>query len=242
VRIGLFSDIHGNVVALEAVLEDIESKGVDALVCAGDLVAFGPRPQEVLARLSGIRQLMMVRGNTERWLGIIAKTPDGPFEEPIVGKVAPALLWTAERLGEEAVSGLVALPEAGTLEVSSAVVEVEHGSPGSDWHGMAPDMDDEKLASLLGELEATTFCCGHTHKPFVRQIGPRFVVNGGSVGFPYDGTPTSSWALLDIAEDGKVEVTIHRVSSDRDAVARDMAELKMPWADKMTLRLETAAM
>lgn len=240
-RIGFFSDIHGNVLALEAVLEDMRGAGVDALVCIGDLVAFGPRPREVLQRLNGIENLVIVRGNTDRWLDLVRQKPVGPYEEEIVEKVRPALSWTIERLPDEAVTRLNDLPLAGMLDGDGASLHVEHGSPGSDWVGIHPDTDDARLGEIFEGFEVEGFACGHTHKPLVRTSGRILVVNDGSVGFPHDGTPRPSWALVELGQ-GKVKAEIRRVDYDREAVKRDMDEVGMVWREVMAKRIDTAVM
>lgn len=240
-RIAFFSDIHGNVEALEAVLGDIEKVGVDAYACAGDLVAFGPRPVEVLQRLSEIGDLMMVRGNTERWLELVRQKPVGPYEEKIVEKVRPALAWTIEQLPDDSITILANLPLAGMLEGDGVGMQMEHASPGSDWLGIQPEAEDARLGDMFEGFEAEGFVCGHTHKPLVRQVGKVLVVNDGSVGYPHDGVPRPSWALVTV-EGGEVGAEIRRVDYDREAVKKDIADVGMVWGDVMSRRLDTAVM
>jgi predicted phosphodiesterase len=240
-RIGFFSDIHGNIAALDAVLEDMKQAGVDGYACAGDLVAFGPRPVEVLQRLNAIEGLMMVRGNTERWLELVREKPVGPYDEPILEKVRPALAWTIEQIPDDAVTALANLPLAGMLEGDGVGVQVEHASPGSDWVGIQPQITDERLGEMFDGFEVEGFVCGHTHKPLVRKVGGILVVNDGSVGYPYDGTPRPSWALVTV-EEGRVEAEIRRVDYDRAAVKKDIEQVGMVWGDVMSRRLDTAEM
>jgi predicted phosphodiesterase len=239
-RIGFFSDIHGNVLALEAVLEDMRRTGVDAHVCAGDLVAFGPRPREVLQRLNEIEDLMIVRGNTERWLDVVRDRPLGPYDEKVLDKVRPALAWTIEKLPDDSITILADLPLSGMMEGDGVAMLVEHASPGSDWVGIQPETEDGRLEEMFHGFEGEGFVCGHTHKPLVRKTGEILVVNDGSVGFPYDGVPRPSWTLVEV--DGGLTAEIRRVDYDRDAVRRDMADVGMVWGDVMSRRLETARM
>ncbi len=239
-RIGFFSDIHGNILALEAVLADMKEAGVEALVCAGDLAAFGPRPREVLQRLNEIDDLMIVRGNTERWLDLVRSKPLGPYDEKVLEKVRPALAWTIEKLPDDSISIMADLPLAGMMEGEGVAVQVEHASPGSDWVGIQPEAEDGRLAEMFAGFEGEAFVCGHTHKPLVRKVGKIIVVNDGSVGFPYDGVPRPSWALVDVG--GDVTAEIRRVEYDREAVRKDIADVGMVWGDVMSRRLETARM
>lgn len=239
-RFGFFSDIHGNVLALEAVLADMKDAGVEAYVCAGDLAAFGPRPREVLQRLNEIEDLMIVRGNTERWLDLVRSKPVGPYDENVIEKVRPALAWTIEKLPDDSITIMADLPLAGMMEGGGVAVLVEHASPGSDWVGIQPEATDERLEEMFQGFEAEAFVCGHTHRPLVRKVGEVLVVNDGAVGFPYDGVPRPSWVLVDLS--GGVNAEIRRVDYDRDAVRRDIEDLGMVWGDVMSRRLETAEM
>ncbi len=240
-RIAFISDIHGNVAALEAVLDDIAQMSVDAIVCAGDMVALGPRPLEVMDRLDAIRNLMTIQGNTERWMGLVREKPEGPWDEEAIARVAPALRWTMERIGDERLDDLLELGRAGTLKVPGHVIEIEHASPGSDWVGIHPDTPDLALASMFEGIEMGAFACGHTHVPIIRRAGGVLVINDGSVGYPYDGVPEPSWALLATLQD-RLECVIHRVRYDRDAVRRDMEQTGMVWSEVMARRLDTARM
>ncbi|MBW2264473.1 MAG: metallophosphoesterase family protein [Deltaproteobacteria bacterium] len=239
-RIGFFSDIHGNVLALEAVLADMKEEGVEAYVCAGDLAAFGPRPREVIQRLNDMEGLMIVRGNTERWLDLVRSKPLGPYDEKVLEKVRPALAWTIEKLSDDSITIMADLPLAGMMEGDGVALQVEHASPGSDWVGIQPEVEDERLGEMFDGFEGEAFVCGHTHKPLMRKVGEILVVNDGSVGFPYDGVPRPSWVLVEVS--GGVKAEIRRVDYDRDAVRKDIADVGMVWGDVMSMRLETAVM
>jgi putative phosphoesterase len=240
-RIAAFSDIHGNVAALEAVLADIEDQGVDATICLGDVVAFGPRPVEVLERLEAIGDLMLVRGNTERWLGLVRDRPEGPFEERVIASVAPSLSWTLERLSDDRVRSLLDLPTTGALEAGGLRVVAEHASPGSDSEGISLRVEASVFESMFDGFDGQAFLCGHTHEPFVRPVAGRvFVINDGSVGLPYDGIPKPSWALVELTGQG-IRASIRRVPYDLRSVVDDIAQRAMVWSDVIARRVETAA-
>jgi predicted phosphodiesterase len=237
-KIGLFSDIHGNLPALEAVLSDMDATGVDTRACLGDLVAFGPHPKEVLSRLKGIEELILVRGNTDRWLGMVWDRPDGPFEEQVIGQVRPALHWTLDQLAD-GIDELVRLPVTGSLDLGVARLLMEHASPGSDVVGIVPETPERRLSRMFSRLAGEIFVCGHTHRPFQRHVDEVLVINVGSVGLPYDGIPRPSWVLLEVDKSG-VHVEIRRVDYDRESVRKDMETRRMPWREVFMSRLERA--
>lgn len=241
-KIGFISDIHGNVLALQAVLRNvIQEGGVDAVVCAGDMVAFGPRPVEVLQTLQEVENLMMIQGNTERWLQEVLESPEGPWSQPEIENVAHAMRWTIERIGEDTVRQLATLGKAGTLQVDGHPIEVEHASPGSDWVGIQPGTRDEQLEEMFRDRDFHCFVCGHTHKPLVKTVHGILVVNVGSVGYPYDRLHRPSWVEMTTSPE-RIDAVIHRVLYDREAVKKDIQEVAMPFGDVMCRRLDSARM
>ena len=197
----LLYDVHGNLPALEAVLEDVAREGEERFLLGGDYALFGAWPAETVGVLREL-DAVWIRGNGERWA---ADPKDAP--EAVHG----AVLKCAEMLGERLVSDLAALPETytegGTLFC--------HGSPGSDVRSFLPEPAEDE-AELLEGLEHDRLVFGHTHLAFARRAGGGVeLVNPGSVGMPFDGDPRAAWALL--RADGAIEH--RRVDYDRAASA-----------------------
>ena len=212
-RVCVLSDVHGNVHALEAVLDDVARRGCDALVVAGDLAAHGPTPVEAVDRLRGL-DAVIVRGNTDRYLAEGPAAPAGRDPEQ-----ADSLRWTRERLGDERLRFLGALPPAARLGDWLVV----HASPGDDERGLWPDTAE---AELSRHCQGGALLCGHTHQPFDRRLQKGQVVNVGSVGWPLDGDPRPSYAVLERGRTGPApgwRVRWRRVDYDR---ARPLAELE----------------
>jgi diadenosine tetraphosphatase ApaH/serine/threonine PP2A family protein phosphatase len=199
--LALLYDVHGNLPALEVVLEDAQAAGAERYLLGGDYALFGAWPKETVERL---RELPAdwIRGNGERWT---AAPQDAP--EPVLGAVEHC----RELLGSELVAELAALDET----LGRGTTLYCHGSPASDVHSFLPepaDIDEE----LLRGVEARRVVFGHTHLAFRRE-GPRGVelLNPGSVGMPFDGDPRAAYAL--VAPDGGVEE--RRVAYDHRASA-----------------------
>jgi predicted phosphodiesterase len=216
-------DIHGNLVALEAVLAEAELSGATSYLLGGDYATFGPWPRETVERLDGVPAVARIRGNVNRWLR----------EEPEVPETARQLVTTAldaarELLGPELVDQLYRLPERAELEG----IAVCHGSPLSDIDSFAPDpqSDDERL--LAGEAQRTILF-GHSHQQFARP-GPNgtLLVNPGSVGAPLDGDPRAAWAIL---VDGELE--LRRTEYDIERAAAQMRSYG-EWAAPIVHRIE----
>ena len=180
------SDVHGNLVALEAVLADLERDPPDLVVHGGDLALSGPQPEACIDR---IRELGWpgVAGNTDEVLWL-------PPEE--VRLPAKSVAWTKERLGPEGVEWLRAHPLEWQRGDEMALV---HATPGDLWRAVQPDAPDTELESVFGPLEAALVTYCHIHQPYVRRIGSMTVANSGSVSIPLDGDPRPSYLVI---EDG----------------------------------------
>lgn len=225
-RIAVVSDIHGNLAALEAVINDLESISPDLIVQAGDTAVIGPRPAEVVDRLREAGWPGVV-GNTDELLW----NPGVRFEqERRAPKLKPWLAtlfdvlapWAAERLGPERIDWLRTQPR----EWRSESLRVVHASPGDLWRAPMPDARDEELRSTYADHGASTGVYGHIHRPYVRNLLRLQVANSGSVGLPYDGDWRPSYLLI---ENGVARV--RRVEYDLDRQRRDLTESGFPLAD-----------
>jgi predicted phosphodiesterase len=183
----------------------------------------------------------VIRGNTDRWLGAVRERPSGPFEERILDRLKESLAWTLERLPDRTAASLPELPEKGSVEWDGASLAVVHGSPGSDTRGIEQGEAEAGLAAYLDEVGKAGLAAGHTHRPFVREVGPRLVVNDGSIGLPYDGVARPSWALVTLAR-GRISAEIRRVEYDLEAVCRDVEAVAMPFGETMITRIRQARM
>jgi putative phosphoesterase len=199
-RIAIVSDVHGNLIALEAVLDDLERQRPDLVVHGGDLAFNGPRPAECVER---IRQLGWpgVRGNMDEAL----TTHRGRH---------PSIDWTREQLGEEPNRWLQDLALEWRHDEELALV---HAVPGDLWKAVARDADDAQLRAVYGPLGARLAVYGHIHKPYVRDLGDLTVANTGSVGLPFDGDPRASYLLV---SEGRPE--IRRVAYDVERAVREV--------------------
>jgi putative phosphoesterase len=217
VRVAALYDIHANLPALTAVLAEVDALEIDAIVVGGD-VASGPMPLETLDALRA-RGAQFVRGNADRGLDV----GDGNDAETWVR----ARHWVAERLGEERLSFLAALPLDLTLGVDGlGRVRFCHGAPGSDELTITPLTPDERLRDLLADVDEDVVVCGHTHLQFDREVDGIRVVNAGSVGAPYEAEPAAYWALLGD------EVELRRTDYDVEAAIAAMAATGYPKAEE----------
>jgi putative phosphoesterase len=220
VRLGLISDVHGNLRALDAVVAELETAGVDELVCLGDLGP-GPQPAETIQRL---RELgcPVVRGNWDEWL--LAGAP--PLPGPAGPKLAAQSEWWTAQLGPGERAFLRGLPAA--VERVSAPLEVlcVHGSPRSnreDIHATTPDLE---LEAMLDGSQPGVLAAGHTHLQLVRPHESTLVVNPGSVGLPFRSRPLNGEVHMSPwAEYAILTIEGRRVSTELRRAPYDVAGL-----------------
>jgi putative phosphoesterase len=192
-RVAAIYDIHGNLPALEAVLQDIAQAEVDQIVVGGDVVA-GPMPHETLACLLNLSiPVRFIRGNADREVvAQMAGTDAGAVPE----HVREIVRWVAHQLHPEHARLLASWPTTLSVEISGlGEVFFCHATPHSDIQVFTRLTPEDRLLPIFEGLNVPLIICGHTHMQFDRTIGRIRVVNAGSVGMPY-GEPGAYWLLL----------------------------------------------
>ncbi len=220
----LLYDLHGNLPALEAVLDDAEEQGAQRYLLGGDYSLFGGWPKETVERLRELEPSTWIRGNGERWTADPGSAPE---------EVRPAIVACRGALGDANVVQLARLPE----KLERRDVLVCHGSPASDVRSFYPEPADDE-GELLEGVNARRIVFGHTHLPFRRMAGDIELINPGSVGMPLDGDPRAAYAL--VHPDGAVEH--RRVEYDHTATAERVREIAegADWGTWVSGRIERA--
>jgi putative phosphoesterase len=222
-RIAIFSDIHGNLVGLDACLADLQHQGgADVLVAAGDLCMDGPRPKKVLQRLQEIGA-QCIRGNTDRYISAADASELQGSDEADRTQVE----WQRKEIGEKFVTWLRELPFSLRLGEDDNQLLVVHANPITDEGHLWPDADDATLERLIGGERACTIAFGHLHIPYVRVWRGKLLVNVASAGLPKDGDPRACYALL-TQRPGGWEVKHRRVAFDVKKVATQLADCGIP--------------
>jgi predicted phosphodiesterase len=203
-RVAALYDIHGNLPALDAVLQDIRQADIDQIVVGGDVIP-GPMPRETLGRLLDLGlPTHFIYGNGE--LAILtqmegARTGSVNYWGTMTGARPPESIieiyrWTAAQLQPEFELVLARWPKTFQLEIGGlGQVLFCHSTPRSETEGFTRLTAEDRLLPIFEGLNATVVVCGHTHMQFDRMIGRTRVVNAGSVGMPF-GEPGAYWLLL----------------------------------------------
>lgn len=221
-RIAALSDVHGNALALEAVLADVAGEKPDVVMIAGDLVLNGPEPGLVVdvLRSLGDEGALIVGGNTDIAVADFDYAAAFPWmTDGVPDAIVDAAEWAHDALGAERVDWLRRLPaERRWRTDDDTLVLACHASPGSQTAGFDQHLDPSVTIERVARTDARIIVCGHTHLPEVRDLGWKVIVNDGSAGYVFDGDPTASWALLEVA-DGEVRAEIRRTAFDTLTVA-----------------------
>jgi predicted phosphodiesterase len=226
-RIGVIADIHANLPALRAVIEDLASIGCDAVWCAGDVVGRGPHPNEVVAELRGLA-IPTVQGNWDEALGMGREVTGAIWASPEAEAEGYAsLAWTASRISEENAPWLRPLPATMRMEVDGRTALVFHGSPMKQNEYLWEDRPSRYFARIASDEGHDIFAFGHTHQTFHRVTAAAHFIGAGSVGCGGVGDARARYAVLYVS-DTDVVVGFRSVEYDRDSVARDMAAAGLP--------------
>lgn len=209
-RIAFISDIHGNLPALEAVLQDIQKCGVDQIICLGDLANGGPFPAECVAAIQSLG-LVTLQGNHE--LYVLDQMPDVQVNDPSWRTVR----WTRQQLSAEMLTYLDNLPLSHALPIGDAVCF--HASPLNQFWGFLPAHTDQEVAERMNELDNVTLFVGHTHCPLYRLWSNTWIINCGSVGMPLDGSPHAKYCIA-ACQGGRWQIEFRSVAYNVEQVMR----------------------
>ena len=234
----MVADIHGNSLALEAVLNDASGLAVEKWWALGDLALFGPRPVEVMEILDGLPGIEYLSGNTDRYV-VTAQQP-APHRDAATSAgnpelvaryatVAGAIGWSRGALAQggmlDRLRRLPATVET-TLPDGSRLLGLHASLARDDGDGINNAASDESLLDLLGECDAPVVVGGHTHDPTDRVVGRIRALNPGSVGLPRRAGE-ARWLVIDADEDG-IEVDLRAVPYDVEGVVRDLHDRGYP--------------
>jgi putative phosphoesterase len=230
----VITDIHGNLPALQAVLARIEQLGIESVLCGGDLVGYGPHPNEVCALIAE-RQVPTIYGNYDYAIARDEKDCGCAYvdqQDRDLGQLS--VEWTLAHTNQESKDFMRGLAFDLRFAVGRSGVHLVHGSPRKVNEYLFEDKPARLYERLAAAESARALVFGHTHKPWVHEYGGALFVNCGSVGKPKDGDPRAAFAVLTATATG-VDASIERVAYDAQAVAAEVRDAGLPgeYADKL---------
>jgi putative phosphoesterase len=224
-QIALISDIHGNLPALEAVLEDATRHKVDEIWNLGDMLGYAPFPNEVLQKLREVGAVNLIGNYDLKVLAFKRKQEKWKRKKPPAKYMG--FQWNDAQLVEGDRVFLESLPEQIRYSVCGLEALLVHGSPASTDELLNSDTPAARLEELAEIAQADLVVCGHSHEPFVRRIGEMSFINPGSVGRPEGGDGRASYALVAFSG-GALKVGHRRVPYDIERVVRAVHAAGLP--------------
>jgi putative phosphoesterase len=226
VPVAVLSDIHGNLPALEAVLEEVRAAHVDGIIVPGDLYP-GPMPADTMTTLLEFGlPLQFIYGNGDREVLARVNGVDTEWYRKAPEQWRAPIRWTAEQLPREHAQMLASWPPTRRIDVPGVgSVFVCHATPRNEDDIFTRLTPEDRLMPLFAGLDAALVLCGHTHMTFDRRIGGVRVVNAGSVGMPF-GEPGADWVLLG------PDVQFRHTAYDRSRAAERIRATSYPGADE----------
>ena len=229
-RIAFISDIHGNAIALEAVLRDITTKAVNKIVVLGDLCFRGPEPRRSLELIRSL-DADVLKGNADEW--VIRGIRDGEVPDHVINMMRAEREWTISQLEQSELDYLTSLPTQLQYEIDRTVIYAFHATPDSLFEIVPPHADDQLIESkLMQPADAQVYIYAHIHKPYIRYLNGKIIMNIGSVGLPFDGVAKASYGLVTVTE-GNISTSIERVSFDVERAAELYKKVNYPNAEMM---------
>ena len=214
----MIGDVHGNVVAFEAVLQEIRADPPDLVVVNGDL-SWGPEPEETMALADDLDNVVFVRGNAES--ALLRRTADSDTDR-----------WMLERHSPGRLAQIESFAGAVTVEVAGiGSVFVCHGSPRGDQELVTPETPDVRMRAVLAGAEADVLVTAHVHLQYERTVVGVTSMNAGSIGLQYGGTPAAYWAEIG------PEIRLRRTEYDLDEAERRTRKSGIPTADRIVQTL-----
>ena len=218
-KIAVISDIHSNLEAFQAVIANLPSH--EGLLFLGDLVGYGPDPNEVVEQLRQLHPTAALLGNHD----FAVVTGDSSGFNP---QAAAAVEWTREHVTQQSLDYLSGLHPSASISSDGSRLSLFHGSPNDPLDEYVfPWISDRLKKTVIQRAGSPIVLLGHTHIPMLYSSGKELLANPGSVGQPRDGDPRAAFAILTLSE-GEFSFDIKRVEYDIDAVADKMMRAGLP--------------
>jgi putative phosphoesterase len=226
--LAFFSDVHGNAAALGAVLGDLQTRGVRQVYCLGDLVGYGPRPNEVidLIREAGVQT---IAGNYDDGVGFDRGDCGCYYADDEARRIGDAsYAFTAQEVTADRKAWLRALPRELRFEVRGTRFHLVHGSPRRINEYLLKERDARTFERLAAKEEAHVLVFGHTHVPWHRRHGGVLFVNVGSAGRPKDGDTRAGYTLIQVKGPEEAQVEVMRVPYDLEPTIQGVLDAGLP--------------
>jgi putative phosphoesterase len=225
-RIGIFSDIHGNLPALQAVMADIAEQKLQTVYCLGDLVGYGASPNEVAERIRA-EGMPTIMGNYDDGVGFDRDECGCAYRDPLEKQIGDrSFAWTKAQMSPDNKTFLRTLLAEIRFTAENKRVLLVHGSPRKINEYLFEDRPLSSFQRLAVSSKADVIVFGHTHKPYVKEVDGVMFLNVGSVGKPKDGDWRACYAILEMGTAARAD--FRRVIYDVQKAAAAIRASELP--------------
>jgi putative phosphoesterase len=222
-EIAVLGDVHGNLEALRAVVEDAKLRGAQVVLNTGDVLGYGANPEETIRLLRSLPSINIIGNYDLKSMRMHEKGEKEP-DDKAKGKLV-AFRWAYENISPSSREWLRSLPKEARLEIGGVRTLMVHGSPDSMDEHLGPETSDERLSAIAADAGAGLIISGHSHRAMSRTVGKVRFLNPGSVGRQDDGDPRASYAMLRLRP---FRARLFRISYDMEAAAQSIRDANLP--------------
>lgn len=225
----ILTDIHNNVIALEAILQAVHTEHFDGYLCAGDIIGIGPYPEQTVRRMMALPNLAAVQGNHDRYL-TVGMPSYFPNPEGMDYTEMQHHCWEHRQLSETTAAFLKSLPLRRNLCVYGKTIAVMHYcmDKNGQYINYTPHPSPEQLAEMFSDIDADIIVYGHDHAPTILHHQEKWYINSGSLGCPGMEKNIARAAVLKILPDGSTDVHCLAVPYDAQSVTAEISRLQYP--------------
>ena len=236
-KIAIISDIHGNIEALNAVLQDIENQKAEKIFICGDLAMAGADPEKTVDKIIELinrKKAVCILGNTDEMI-LKSSGTYGDGYTPGDKTMAASLKYSKQILRPNQIEFLKNLPLQHSERIGKLEILLVHGSPRKIGENIFPDLDEKILKEIVSGVKEDIIFCGHTHLPVVHKVDEKTIVNVGSVGRPFTKNPDACYAIFDYPDlDSKdFEISHRYVKYDKETTAKKLESLPHEGGEKL---------
>jgi putative phosphoesterase len=206
-KTGIMGDIHGNYVALNSVLNDMNKNNIDSIIILGDLLFWGEEPQKCFEKVESLAPMVWIKGNTDLWLNEI----DDKFHPTTKreNEIYHEFLRVRQLVSNETMNKIKNLKESQTININNKNILCVHGSDRDMNEPIGIMVPNQYIYDIFDRLPSDILLCAHTHMPYIASYNGKLIMNVGSVGLPAD-EPRASYGILNFINDS-FEYSIRRV-------------------------------
>ena len=229
----VFSDLHANTAALEAIFSNIDMDNFSRSIkiFAGDYVNFGPWPNETISFVRSLTSSFFVIGNQDQYIldENNSKISSLVRDERIIEHIN----WTRNQLSIENFEWLKSLQLIRRMDIDNRKIVIFHG----DYENTEKGLSNKTLERIAEEI----IICGHIHKPYKKEIANKIIINPGSVGDPLDGDNRASYSIIEMSGDN-LNVEYQRINYNISLYENELENRKVPWREDIIKRIRKASM